>query len=592
MLEPAERQSESTSSIREPNPQSVDWGTVRGAAMRLTYFSPAACTVPLEKLRNFFRANEASEGDRKRLTTRLVDPIRSMHEDLVTPPFAVDAKLPLVILCEAPDNEETHGPQTGRGRRVSIEVKPDLEMNWEGKPSTLALDDSSRFIEASLVDSICIFENGAIAYCVSFVFDSVADAPIPFPGVPLLVLASAWGESAGTWITEFPVSVGLKGHSGTTLHGFLHARLRALRTERDSICQLLDPAALPALMPSRQKHRKIQADDLPSEDELAGLRRTLEGLFGGTDAAKPTSIGVEVIGSSLHQDILKYAFDAEKRQVGDDERSKALAGLIQNVFDYHNQDIEEVNDSLASKVVNHPDITFASRGIALRFCVDSRPYREKRYQVGGSPYWMLVELIAGHNSVLLQETLERDVDLNKLSRDRRVSRSNTARRLDDLRRQQEELDQYIPNIFHYPTERQLYGLFATAWDLDSQDRMLRQSQQLRELKIRRDDEWIKDRESSALGNRLVALSIGQLGSAIAAILILSDFYVTYQLDAGEHKGERLRDTLGFFARLVVTPLKELLPLFITTVLLVVVGFAWLLWTFRRTRPPFRDDQRR
>jgi hypothetical protein len=544
MVRSDHQQSESSLQAADTVPRGIEWGMVRGVSMRLTYFNPDHCRVPLDRLRSFLRSREASSAGGATLARRLVDPIRSMHEDLVTPPFAVEAKLPLVMFCEASDANELDGPAALGLRQVSIEIKPTVEMDWEGQTSTIRFDDKSRLIEATLIDSICIFENGTLAYCVSFVFDPLDERGMSFPGTALVVLGSAWGESAGTWLTENPVTIGLPGGVRATLEKFLDARLQGLRATGNSILNVLD-----------------RSDEQP-QSGFSDLCTMIETFFAHGAPQKPISIGLEVIGSSLHSEILEYAADAEKRQVKDDERSKALAGLIQNVFDYRNQDVEEVNDSLSSKAVNHPDISFASRGVAIRFCAESRPYREKRFQVGGSPYWMLVELIAGHNKVLLHRMLETEIRFQKSSRDAAPSRSKTASSLEESRKQQEELDQYIPNIFHYPTERQLYDLFAGAWDLESQDRMLRQSQQLRDLKIRRDDELLKEEESAKLGSRLFALSIIQVGGAIAAIFALmeSDRVWLWPIVSG----------------------------IIVSSAAVVFGFLFLLWPYLRSRPAYQS----
>ena len=161
-------------------------------------------------------------------------------------------------------------------------------------------------------------------------------------------------------------------------------------------------------------------DSIPNlkarREQVRRLQRVLQSLrLRSADHTEPSgdedeessatiaSIGIEVIGAQLHDRVLDYATKARQREALVDDFSLRLAGLAQNVFDFRRQDVEEVNNSLSSAARIGTDITFAQQGVSIRFMETSRAYREMRTILGGSPYWLLVQLIIGHNEYLLSE---------------------------------------------------------------------------------------------------------------------------------------------------------------------------------------------
>jgi hypothetical protein len=240
------------------------------------------------------------------------------------------------------------------------------------------------------------------------------------------------------------------------------------------------------------------------------------------------SIGIEVIGAQWHSKVLEYAEMARRRVVPADFFSKRLAGLAQNVFDFRHQDVEEVNDSLSAAAQIGTDITFAQRGVAVRFMEDSRAFEQMHDVLGGSPYWLLVQLILGHNECLIAglvanlEIRRRRYGLNGMIRDLLVHTNmaagkyeGTEKRLWDRFERRLRLVHYIPNIFRYKTEQQHYDLISQARGLEAQRDYLSQLDATIELTLES-----SARDLLALRNRRfdmrLQLLIGTLGTLQAA----------------------------------------------------------------------------
>ncbi len=184
------------------------WGKAASLGVRLIYFSPAASGCPIGDLRKALAEERSSAAARP--FQALAEPAHSMHEDIVAPQFATDERLPLILACEAfpPDP----GPDGQTGRRVRSSWRPGSSMEWEGRQS-VATFPSDRTVEAELIDGFCLFEDGRIAYYVSFVIEEDGETPFAFPAPLALVLASAWANSAGRLVTADAVGIGWRGRA-------------------------------------------------------------------------------------------------------------------------------------------------------------------------------------------------------------------------------------------------------------------------------------------------------------------------------------------------------------------------------------------
>ena len=497
----------------DPPPANADSGdalaaglwSADGIAMRLVFFGPEPRQISLRTARDFL--NSQGKGS---IAEKLTKSVRSMHQDIVTPPFANNDKLPLFVMCEPFGADDDGNPVGDFVRKVGIVIPPVLAMAWEGRRSEMNFGSTQR-IGATLVNSFCIFESGYFAYSVSFVFNTM-DGKTALPKASLLALASAWGESAGERDPGEDVLIGFDGEEKCTLLSFLGKRLATLSNKTG-------PGAEFSVFSVLQKGGNAPKEILPLREAMSGLLQSAR--------TRPTSIDIEIIGSSEQKAVLDCSKDAENRKAKTDTFSKMLAGLAQNIFDFDEQDDEEINNSLSSRALIGEDVSFANRGIAIRFRASSRPYRLKKFEVGGSPYWMLVQLVAGHNKILLTHLFESERSLGDRLNKTIVSRRISAGNLDATLRQKMQTGLYISDIFRYHTDSEQYRLLAKAWDLDAQYRILQGKQDVRDLKIRHDEEQLKERESIRLNGGILALAILQLGGVGASVAAIPDSVPKY-----------------------------------------------------------------
>jgi hypothetical protein len=434
----------------------------------------------------------------------LHQPVASFCDDIMTP-YSADANLPLIVLCEpfrqVSDKGNMRYPrQCPRG--VTIDLPTQFRTPWEGRVSPIDFTNTPPERTAKLVDSVTFFPSGLIAYSVSLIFDAT-EANILDHDL-LLVLAKV-ALAAGATMADKVLFKLDNAERAYELMPFLAARVKCL-----------------------------QEDSNTSRNIFSWLKDAIGGsvsqMFSNKQPFDRVLVDIEVLGCSLHDRVLEYAMLSEKRQTTVDEFSKALAGLTQNVLDYQEQDAEEIDDSLANGLRIGSDITFVSKALAVKFCKQSRVTREMRHVVGGSPYWMLVQLVMAHNEALLSnlsEAIDADFDHTGMMQSL-LDPKNTQ----DLEASQQRLRQalkrrirlayYIPNLFRYPTEQRLYLLYSKARGLELRQEYLVSSEAAWDSAVREVDAVTEEKSNRRLNMILVALGIVQIGGVLAAIAAIDD----------------------------------------------------------------------
>ena len=424
---------------------------------------------------NLAHKNKGHDGEG--LDTLLRLPVASFCNDIVTP-YTVERNLPLIVLCEPfrDPQDPRKEPRTLSPRNVMIELPQKFEMLWENRKLELApFAVRQKIVE--FVDSVTFFPSGLFAYCVSFLFNE-PEKDLNALDPDLMLVLSAIARPAGAVVGK-PVCFKMNDEGAAKpvvpLTEFLRARLNRLAHECNhkscpNVFSLLNKSdALKALRKcgdSRASQKPKSGEAKRKSEDIGALSNSLEKLFGDGDNSHFSgriSVDIEVLGCSLHDKVLEYASLSEGRKAEVDEFSKALAGLTQNVLDYKEQDKEEIDDSLAGGLTIGSDITFVSKDIAVKFCKESRVTREMRCVVGGSPYWMLVQLVMGHNEALLIG-LNEDIDAEcgqagmisaLLGRTDPHDVENSRDRTDRALKRKIRFAYYIPNLFRYATERHL-----------------------------------------------------------------------------------------------------------------------------------------
>ena len=404
---------------------------------------------------------------------RLSEPFGSFHRD-ITIPYASGSNLPLVIQCQMFREEGGRIPGASAPPTVRITFPETIKMMWEGEPQTIrfgAPGEGSRTIDAKLVDTVAIFDSGYLAYSVALVLGKLkGDRPILNAAETLALAAVA--EPAGRMVGE-PVRLALEAGQPKPIHVFLRDRLRSLfRMSHLGSCTVFSALAAANQNLGNAISRALLTMRFPDPTQLSDAANT------------KASVSIEVIGLTRHDLVLRAGAQAVKREAPLTAFTRRLAGLAQNVLDFQRQDEGEIHDSLAEGFRLGEELTFAHKDLAIRFSRSSRAFDEMWAIAGGEPYWLLVEILTCHNSKLL-------LDLNEdLRKEKRLSETYTTMSpllanisaeasSEELRVQvayQQQRAQsrrmriahYIPNIFRYPTERELCDAFARARGLPVQ----------------------------------------------------------------------------------------------------------------------------
>jgi hypothetical protein len=475
---------------------------------------------------------------------RLRVPVASFCNDIVTP-FSVDANLPLIVLCEPFGDPSEEEPDMRSPRLVTIHLPEQFKMVWEkNRVSTIDFTETER--AATFVDSVTFFPSGLFAYSVSFIFDAAEANPLD---QDLLLVLSAVAQPAGS-ISGEPVKFSLNDDvAPLELMAFLRARLNVLFSEaacnRNIFSWLNEEEEACKALASTRNEALASTPNKENSQEVSAIRQSVLQMFRQEGAfERRVFVDIEALGCSFHDRILEYAALSEKREAQVDLFSKALAGLTQNVLDYKQQDAEEIDDSLAGGLRIGTDITFVSRDVAVKFCKESRVTREMRHVVGGSPYWMLVQLVMGHNEALVSN-LSSEIDRAygqagmihillepKDSHDIEASRERSKQAL----KRRIRLAYYIPNLFRYPTERSLYRLYSTARGLELRQRYLVDSEAAWDNAVREESAVTKEATDHTFNMTLMALGVIQIGGVLAAIAAIDDtrfwYFGTHVLNGG------------------------------------------------------------
>lgn len=511
-------------------PDDATLGSCRSIALRVTFIdsyrierrpSPLKPWKQPQSARAEIELNRLRAGFAKRpeLGDGLLAPVMSFYNDVVTP-YGTEGNLPLVVMCEPFRDQPDRAARTRAPHHVQIHVPGTFSTRWEKNRKleiAFAEREDDEFVRrAKLVDNVTFFASGYLAYSLSFVFDAPAEG-VPLNAQLLLVLnevAGMAGRREGR-----PVRFALDGEPPVPLSAFVRRRLAQLEAgarRRDTLFTLLSEPATGELGASLR--RAVATFNLPGEVAFEGR----------------ISIGIEICGCSRHADVLRYAQQAEERVAPVDDFSRRLAGLVQNVIDFELQDKEEVHDSLAGGLKIGTDITFVHKDVAVRFSEGSRSYDEMRHVVGGSPYWLLVQLVLGHNEAVLSDLskdLERDYGNAGLTGmmqalldvpRRPYSMRDSQQRLTRMLRRRIRLAHYIPNLFRYPTERKLYDLFSKARGLEAQHAYFVTSEDTLEKAVREISTLNKERIDSRITRTLIALGLIQVAGAFVAIAAIND----------------------------------------------------------------------
>lgn len=132
-----------------------------------------------------------------------------------------------------------------------------------------------------------------------------------------------------------------------------------------------------------------------------------------------------------------------------------FCGFALGIFDFERMDFDEVTDTLIPRKANENYLLLLNRGILLCACHDDDMFAATLDSIGMSPYLLIPNMVLVNNEFTLSRI---DYAIEKLYGSKN-KRGQIA--LTDLRNVREEIDHwlhdnYLPNVFQYPSEKDLY----------------------------------------------------------------------------------------------------------------------------------------
>jgi GNAT superfamily N-acetyltransferase len=132
-----------------------------------------------------------------------------------------------------------------------------------------------------------------------------------------------------------------------------------------------------------------------------------------------------------------------------------FCGFALGIFDFERMDFDEVTDTLIPRKANENYLLLLNRGILLCACHDDDMFTATLDSIGISPYLLIPNMVLVNNEFTLNRI---DSAIENLYHHQN-SKGKIA--LSELRKVRSEIDHwlndnYLPNIFQYPTEKDLY----------------------------------------------------------------------------------------------------------------------------------------
>jgi len=131
---------------------------------------------------------------------------------------------------------------------------------------------------------------------------------------------------------------------------------------------------------------------------------------------------------------------------------RALGGIVQGILDFKAVDAWELADVFKGPTVDSTSLVGIHKGTLLCVMESDRSYDAVAGRIGVSPYLLFPQTVLLHNEAVLDEiaTIAGTVEHADGRRDDITELSDCLKRL------RRRLEWYLPNVFHYPSERALF----------------------------------------------------------------------------------------------------------------------------------------
>jgi GNAT superfamily N-acetyltransferase len=132
-----------------------------------------------------------------------------------------------------------------------------------------------------------------------------------------------------------------------------------------------------------------------------------------------------------------------------------FCGFALGIFDFERMDFDEVSDTLIPLKANENYLLLLNRGILLCACHDDEMFSASLQSIGISPYLLIPNMVLVNNEFTLNRI---DNAIEKLNSGKNKRGQIPLNELRDVRADIDHWldDNYLPNIFQYPSEQELY----------------------------------------------------------------------------------------------------------------------------------------
>jgi GNAT superfamily N-acetyltransferase len=132
---------------------------------------------------------------------------------------------------------------------------------------------------------------------------------------------------------------------------------------------------------------------------------------------------------------------------------RALGGIVQGILDFKAIDAWELADVFKGPEVDSTALIGIHKGTLVCVMESDRSYEACADRIGVSPYLLFPQTALLHNEAVLDgvEEVADEVELTEEGK-----RDSIPRLSDCLKRMRRQLEWYLPDVFHYPSERDLF----------------------------------------------------------------------------------------------------------------------------------------
>jgi hypothetical protein len=132
---------------------------------------------------------------------------------------------------------------------------------------------------------------------------------------------------------------------------------------------------------------------------------------------------------------------------------RALGGIVQGILDFKAIDAWELEDVFKGPDVDPTHLTGIHKGTLVCVMESDRSYEACANRIGVSPYLLFPQTALLHNEAVLDGVEEVADEVEQTAEGKRDSIPKLS---DCLKRMRKQLEWYLPDVFHYPSERDLF----------------------------------------------------------------------------------------------------------------------------------------